>query len=302
MDIKQLKYFLQICKNNSFSETAKKLYITQQGVSKSIKSLEDEIGLPLFFRNNNKIEVTKYGAYLEKNCAHIIEEFDALKYSIEKMSSDNDKKVKIGYSLGVIGIITALLCDLIFNFENKNPNIKLNIAEYQDFFCEEAVANEEIDLGFAIGPVDETKFNSQTIIQKRMCLMVNDKNKLSQDSEINFENIKNEKIISANKNYKIYHNFIGRCKKAGVEPNMIFTTADLNLITYISSISEVVGIGVDVGAAIHFSDVHQVHFIPFKDLCCTWEVCLITKRGHYISKNEKYFIEYVFSTFQKFKL
>lgn len=45
MDIKTLKYFLQICKDGSFSKAAKNLYISQQGLSKAISNLEKEINV-----------------------------------------------------------------------------------------------------------------------------------------------------------------------------------------------------------------------------------------------------------------
>lgn len=192
MDIKQLKYFLQICKNNNFSETAKKLYITQQGLSKTIKNLEDELRLPLFYREGSKMRVTKYGLYLKEKSEHIIKEFDALKYSIEKMASNDNKRLRIGYSLG---IASNLLYDLIINYRIKNPDIELKITEYQDFLCEEAVAREEIDVGITVGPVDESRFDCIVIKQRDICLIVNDKNKLLRNAEIDFKDISGEKII-----------------------------------------------------------------------------------------------------------
>lgn len=206
LDIKQLKYFLQICKNNNFSETAKKLYITQQGLSKSIKNLEDEFQLPLFYRDGTKMRLTKYGLYLKEKSEHIIKDFDSLKYSIENMASADNKKVKIGYSLG---IINELSYDPIRNFKIKNPDVELEIIEYQDFLCEEAVARGEIDVGVTVGPIDKSKFDCIVIKKRSMCLIVSNKNYLFRNNDnIDFNKIKNGKIIIQNKNFKIYHNFI----------------------------------------------------------------------------------------------
>lgn len=284
MDIKQLKYFLQICKCTSFSDASKKLYITQQGLSKSIKNLEEEFGFPLFYRNGGGIKLTKYGLYLKDNSAHVVAEFDCLINSITKMSKCDDSKLKLGYSLGTIN---ALSYDFINNFRNNYPDIELSITEYQDFLCEEAVFSEEIDIGCTIGPVDKTKFDSKTISLKKLCVIVSTQNKLSKGSEINLKAIQNQKFIIPNKDYKIHHNFMEMCRKAGFEPNIVFTTADLNLIPYLCSVTNVLGIGT------YFKDTPGVSFLPFKNWNSNWEVCFICKKGIYNSKYKDLFWNYI---------
>lgn len=289
MDIKQLKYFLQICKNNNFSETAKKLYITQQGLSKSIKNLEDEFKLPLFYRDGTKMRLTKYGLYLKENSEHIIKDFDSLKYSIEKMASNDNKRVRIGYSLG---IASELLYDQISNFRIKSPNIELKITEYQDFLCEEAVSRGEIDLGITVGPVDESRFDCIVIKQSGICLIVNDQNKLLRNAEIDFRDISGEKIIIQDKNFKIHHNFVKKCRKVGFEPNILFTTANFNFVKYLSRVTGAAGVGIYLG------EEQGLNYIPLKNSYTSYEVCLITKKNYYISNDEKVFIKYILNNRQ----
>ena len=64
------KTFYDVCKNGSFSKTAEFTYTTQSAISKSIKKLEDDLGMQLFYRNSNGIELTDKGRelfyYVEK--------------------------------------------------------------------------------------------------------------------------------------------------------------------------------------------------------------------------------------------
>ena len=53
--------FLSAARTKSFSATARELHITQQAVSRHIRSLEDELGYPLFFRNTQAVHLTRAG-------------------------------------------------------------------------------------------------------------------------------------------------------------------------------------------------------------------------------------------------
>ena len=61
MTILQVKFFLAICEFGGFSAAADEMYISQSSLSKQIKSLETELGLPLFLRSNNKVSLTPGG-------------------------------------------------------------------------------------------------------------------------------------------------------------------------------------------------------------------------------------------------
>jgi DNA-binding transcriptional LysR family regulator len=290
LDIKQLKYFLEVCKTNNFSEAARQLYITEQGLNKAIKNLESELQFHLFYRDGGKMKLTNYGIYLKQKSRHLIDEFDLLKYSMNELSINNSSKIKIGYSLG---IISMLFCECIFKFKKDYPDIELNITEYQDFFCEQAVYDGKIDLGVAISPVDKSKFDFQTIISRKLCLIINNENRLSNNKQINFIDIKNEKIAIVNENFKIYHNFIDICKKAEFKPNICFATSDINQLAYLIKINKFVSIGP------YFTGIPQLNFIPFKHKNCIFEVCLITKKGFNLSPNVQIFINYILNSFKK---
>jgi DNA-binding transcriptional LysR family regulator len=65
MDHRQLLNFLSVCEEKSFSKAAKRCFITHQGLSKSIKLLENEFNVPLFVRTGSGIETTEFGKALQ---------------------------------------------------------------------------------------------------------------------------------------------------------------------------------------------------------------------------------------------
>ena len=186
MEVKQLKYFLQICKDGSFSKASKNLYITQQGLSKAIRNLEEEIDAPLFYRMENGSVLTEYGEYLKNEAVYIVKELEKISDGIKKIANGNEGRLKIGASFGVISAISP---DIITDFRKVYPNIDLDIKEYPDSRCEDAVLKGEVDLGLTIAEVDKNKFNSKIIKTEKLCALVNKQNPLSKKSGIEFEDL-----------------------------------------------------------------------------------------------------------------
>ena len=64
MLLKQMKYFVSIVENNSFTEAAEKYFVSQSAISQQIKSLEMELGVELILRGNRSFTLTSAGVFL----------------------------------------------------------------------------------------------------------------------------------------------------------------------------------------------------------------------------------------------
>ncbi|MDK2563715.1 LysR family transcriptional regulator [Romboutsia sedimentorum] len=288
MDIKTLKYFLQICKDGSFSKAAKNLYISQQGLSKAIGNLEKEINVDLFYRHANGNELTKYGEYLKSKAISIVYQFDILTEGIKEMVDEDKGYLRVGVSYGVIN---ALSIDIIKEFNNLYPDIILTIKEYTDFNCEEAVLNGEVDLGFAIHHFDSDKFNSQLVKSKKLYALINKNHNLCDIGKIEFKDLKNEKIIINSNHSKLRHNFLIKCLENEFDPNIAIETDEIVLIHDLSKRNE--GIGISINFA-HTPNC-KINYVPFKDETFVWDIYMITKKDIYDNKYITLFKNFILS-------
>lgn len=288
MDIKQLKYFLQVCKHKSFSKAAKEIYITQQGLSKAISNLEEEVQYPLFYNTTKGIRITKYGEYLREQSKHIVQEFDLILEGLNKMANINEGTLRVCFSFGVLN---ALSPDIIPGFCEAYPNIELVVKTYPDSICEEVVMNENVDLALSIGPINKKNFHSTIIKTQYPCILVNEENPLSEKTTVDFSDLKDEKLIILNEKFHFYHNFINKCKESGFEPNIVFTTSEVITVHKLSHLNK--GTGVSVDFITNDISYPNVYSIPFKDPSFVWEICLITKKNRFVSNLVKLFTNYV---------
>ena len=74
MELRKLVCFLQICTCDSLSQAGRRLYMSQQGVSRLVHSLETELGVPLFYRGAQGIKLTEEGKLLKKHAEPLCRE------------------------------------------------------------------------------------------------------------------------------------------------------------------------------------------------------------------------------------
>lgn len=73
MDIRVLKYFLAVAREESITKAAQALHMTQPPLSRQLKDLEDELGKQLLIRSSKKISLTSDGMLLKKRAEEMVE-------------------------------------------------------------------------------------------------------------------------------------------------------------------------------------------------------------------------------------
>ena len=73
MELRALKYFMTVAREESMTRAAEKLFITQPTLSRQIAELEDELGTPLFVRGNRNLALTAAGALLKRRVEEMLD-------------------------------------------------------------------------------------------------------------------------------------------------------------------------------------------------------------------------------------
>jgi DNA-binding transcriptional LysR family regulator len=93
----KINCFLSLAETLSFTNTAKSLYISQQGVSKNIASLEKELGFPLFIRTSRYVSLTEEGKRCYNLFSHFIREYDNFLNEARNSYRKRIKTLRTGY-------------------------------------------------------------------------------------------------------------------------------------------------------------------------------------------------------------
>lgn len=170
MRIEYLQYFLNIAETQSFSASAQKLFLSQQGLSDAIKRLEKEIGLTLFYRGKNGTSLTAEGQRLYEQIQTIVREYNILEKDIAELKESPEKVCnKEIQQLRILVnplVSAAILPDLLELSEKEYPELQ--------FFCTDTVDFEEALTMMANGVVDACIFMLMEVDEEILQSIPND--------------------------------------------------------------------------------------------------------------------------------
>ena len=191
MKISSLNYFVAIAETGSVNQAAKKLYIAQPSLTKSIKLMENELGVILFERNKSGMQLTPEGEKIYKEARIILDYYNGWK----KLANDNESMTIYAYSH--ISLVGFLIPKLHVPFQRNHSNVLL---KYQgDAAPEKQVSLNTAHPSLAIclnrKDVDDPAFNAKGI--KKMTLMegyygclVKNESPLTKYKTVNFSDLK----------------------------------------------------------------------------------------------------------------
>ena len=227
MEIRQLKYFVEICRCKSFSQAAKICYISPQGVSMSMMRLEEELGKKLFTRSTMGIALTPHAEFLlpkAKKILAISEECEAY------FNSDKAEEAVIPIYCSH-GTIEEFAGTALREFENAHPELRITIHECSDIDADEALLSDECEIALTVGPLPENRFDEILLKTSEYGIIVKDTDPLAKYKSISIEQLKGLQLAVMYKGIRTYPFLHSLCAKYNFEPT-IHTYADNVLLIY----------------------------------------------------------------------
>ena len=151
MKISQMEYFSCVCRCGSITKAAKELHISQPSVTAAVHELEKELGVNLFLRRNNKIQLTEEGWFVQERIDGILKSMDTLNRDLNDFVGQKNH-IRLGVPLQ----IGSFLLPLLFGkFRQEYPDISLEIEESGAIDIVKKLLDDQLDL--AILSVDSSR-------------------------------------------------------------------------------------------------------------------------------------------------
>lgn len=192
MDIKQIKYFLEICKYGSISRAANTLFISQQGLSSSIRRLEDELKCDLFYRKGNSLVLTEQGKYFMEQATDIAESFDRLQNHF-LFSGGSANRISVICVYSIISKCPPTLQHLLMS---RDSGMEITLGECYSDQCAQYLESDAC--AFVVGyDLDEWKdrFEIDPLFQVEHCFIVHRSHPLAQAESIDIEQLHGVRMI-----------------------------------------------------------------------------------------------------------
>ena len=291
MTIKDLENFRTVCEERSITKAARLLYITPQGLSKSIKNLESEWHTRLLNRTTQGITLTETGEYLYQHLPEFLDSYYNIYTNVQKIQQTQNREIDL---LSAYGILRLVSPECITDFRTKHPEITLRYREYPDKQVERLFREKEGNVAFTIGPSepdDFTEFHAIELESFPIKLLVNRSHPLSQKQYVEITDLKNEPLYLESSDFYIHHLIVEKCKLAGFTPNIIFETSGFSLCHKMVRKNK----GISVVVDFVFDDMgdDSMTLIPFCDGNYEWTTYMLTRKEKDISPDILLFRKHV---------
>ncbi|WP_174613521.1 LysR family transcriptional regulator [Virgibacillus ihumii] len=164
MDMRLLKTFIMAAEYENFRIVSEKLYITQPAVTFQIRQLEKEIGNKLFLKHGRQIQLTEIGRLFYKEALKLVNQYETSMTLIGNYQQGFTKSIRIA--------ISPLLADTVLpaifrEYTKRNSNVVLSIQVIESNDINDAVENDEADIGLSCLPgssnINTVKFHEESI-------------------------------------------------------------------------------------------------------------------------------------------
>ena len=151
MELRVLRYFLTVAKEQSFTKAAEQLHITQPTLSRQLAALEDELGTLLFNRSGRNITLTNEGLLLKRRALEILD----LEDKIVDEFKENDGVVEGVISIGC-GEFAAVetLAEICERYKKKYPRVQISLHTGTADVIYEMMNKGLVDIGLFLEPVN----------------------------------------------------------------------------------------------------------------------------------------------------
>ena len=156
MEIRVLRYFLAVVREESITKAAEALHITQPTLSRQLSQMEEEVGVRLFDRGTRKITLTNEGILLRRRAEEILQLVDTTERELVEQDEQVEGKISIG--CGEIAAV-QMLPELIRTFREKYTRVSFDIFTATADLVKEQMDKGLLDIGLLLEPVDMEKYD-----------------------------------------------------------------------------------------------------------------------------------------------
>ena len=148
MDLRQLEHFVTVAEERHFTRASERLFISQSGLSASIRALEKELDAELFNRNTRRVELTDAGQALLEESRRTMASVLAARDAVAAVKGLVRGRLRVGTEqcLGVVDVPTELA-----RFHADHPGVELLVQQAGSARLVEEVRSGRLDLAFVAG-------------------------------------------------------------------------------------------------------------------------------------------------------
>lgn len=272
MEIRELRYFVAVAEDLSFTRAALRLQMSQPPLSQAIARLEKKLGSRLFEREPRKApRLTPAGAVLLREARRILKQIDEAQSLLDSVVADVEV-LRIG---SISSVLAGLLPSVVREFRSQHREVRILVEESEERRILTDLRSGAVDLGFTRARRTDQGFVSEFLADEPLVCAMPDTHRLAGERSVALAELATEDFVMFHRDDapQAYDRIVLACVRAGFSPRIpLHAVNDLAMLSTISC-----GLGVAVMPHVSsFLPIPGVRFVPLRDewavtsLSMTW--------------------------------
>ncbi|MEM5768528.1 MAG: LysR family transcriptional regulator [Bacillota bacterium] len=238
MQMKYIASFLALYEEQNISRASAGLYITQQGLSRQLQALEQELGVLLFERSKQGLAPTAVCRSLYPVLRRMYEEHQRAQGILEEHKKKSRASITIAFAQGISNSGSP---EFLFDYQRQHPEISIEIIENTQPICVQKLLDKEIDMAFLVNPIDKSQIRAITLSDGYMYAAMHKSHPLAPGKEpIDFALLDRENIITGSTENALRGMFDYFCGLTNIHPRVIVSSN--YSLDYVNAMTENTGI------------------------------------------------------------
>lgn len=190
MELRQIQYFIQLYKDNNITKASRNLFISQQGLSKSISRLEEEVGFPLFKRSASGVAPTDAARHLYDYFNKISNSYHELELAVH-----NIRQTRVLNITACHGFALTCRKDTFSEYGRRHPSVKILYKEDFNKFIPDCLLDKKADIAFMQAPIPPTLCSHQIVSREPVCIVMDSAHPFAGKKELNLYDLSGQEIL-----------------------------------------------------------------------------------------------------------
>ena len=285
MEINYLKEFVVLSQTGNFLEAADILYSSQSTLSKHVKNMERELGVPLFDRTTRKVKISKFGLLLLPYARKITELQD--KYTtILKSSLETEHEV---LNLGSIyGLAQYKITDVLVKFKKSRPQSTLNVMQASSKELTEMLRQRKSELAFVRDIEDvEEEFVKIPYVIDSIVAVLPITHPLAKQKSIPLQMLAEENFLLALPDTMPYRISMRACELSGFVPRVTYNDSEAENL--VDLVMKGMGVSLVLKQLVIFHSNPKIAIVDVTPRVTT-QISLCFPKGVELSEAAKHFV------------
>jgi DNA-binding transcriptional LysR family regulator len=226
MDLRTLRAFVEVVRQGGFSQAAKTIFVTQPTVSKAVRQLEDELGIPLLDRNGHRSAPSPAGDVVYRHATRMLALREELLAELQDLTDLRRGTLRIG--LPLIGS-SMLFAPLFATYRHRYPGIDIRLTEHGSLQLEDILRAGDIELGASLLPVSD-EFEWQPVRSEPLAVLMPATHALARRAAVRLDDLRAEPLVLLESGFALNRIIQQACARRGFEPKVAARSGQMDFM------------------------------------------------------------------------